>query len=377
MGKNRGIDFTLHEESGETVLAVTGDWTVETIGPIDAEMRKVQFANGTPVLDVSNLGALDTAGAFMIDRTLRRDCQDDAPLRLRGQHEHARALIEKIRETREDCPPEKGPPFGMFQALERLGQGVVNGLAEGVSTLAFLGQTLVACGRVMLNPKRFRATSTVAIMEEAGLDAIPIVVFLTLFVGMVVAFIGASTLEQFGATIFVVELVGISVLREFGVVLTGIILAGRTNSAFTAQIGAMRMRQEVDAMRVIGLDPIEVLVVPRVFAMLVMVPILTFFATVAGVFGGMIVAWLALDIPPALFGSRFLQMVTINNFWVGLIKAPLFALVVALIGCRQGLKVGGSVQSLGQSTTSSVVQAIFSIIVIDATAALFFLELNW
>jgi len=200
--------------------------------------------------------------------------------------------------------------------------------------------------------------------------------FLTFFVGMVVAFIGATTLGSFGATIFTVELVGFSMLREFGVILTAIILAGRTNSAFTAQIGAMRMRQEVDAMQVLGLDPMEVLVAPRVIAMVVMTPILAFLATVSGLFGGLIVSWLALDIGPTLFLSRLVSTVPIENFWVGMSKAPFFAMVVALIGCRQGLGVGGSVQSLGTSTTNSVVQALFTIIVIDAVFAMFYMQLG-
>ncbi|MEO0981128.1 MAG: MlaE family lipid ABC transporter permease subunit [Pseudomonadota bacterium] len=377
MNNNREIDFSLEDESGVPVLTVLGDWTVDSVGAVDSRLRNMPETTDAPVLDVSRLGRLDTAGAYVIDRALRRDCQEVKPLKLRGEHAIAAELIQHVRDAREDCPHDTTSVFGVMDLLERLGRGVLSGLNEGIETLAFLGRTLSTCVRVLASPRRLRATSTVAIMEEAGLDAIPIVVFLTFFVGMVVAFIGASTLEMFGATIFVVELVGISVFREFGVILTAIILAGRTNSAFTAQIGAMRMRQEVDAMRVLGLDPIEVLVVPRVFAMLIMTPILAFFATLAGVAGGMVVGWLALDIPPILFANRLLEMVPMTNFWVGLSKAPLFALVVALIGCRQGLKVGGSVQSLGASTTSSVVQAIFTIIVIDACAALFFMEMDW
>ncbi len=376
MADARSIDFALREESGEPVLFVTGDWTVETVGGVDDKLRALPEPAEPIVLNVEGLGALDTAGAFVIDRTLRRSCQAVMPLKLRGDHASARELIEQVRAAREDCPEDKSGAFGLVDAFERMGRGAVTGLREGFSTLSFVGQTLWVCMKVLANPRKFRGTATVAVMEEAGLDAIPIVAFLTLFVGMVVAFIGASTLELFGATIFVVELVGISVFREFGVILTAIILAGRTNSAFTAQIGAMRMRQEVDAMQVMGLDPMEVLVAPRVFAMLIMTPILAFFATISGVFGGMLVAWIALEIPPVLFGNRLLEMVPPQHFWVGLSKAPLFALVVALIGCRQGLQVGGSVQSLGQSTTSSVVQAIFSIIVIDALVALFFLELD-
>jgi len=222
-----------------------------------------------------------------------------------------------------------------------------------------------------------RWTALVAVMEDSGLDAVPIVAFLSFFVGMVIAFIGASTLSEFGATIFTVELVGIAVLREFGVVLTAVILAGRTNSAFTAQIGAMRMRQEVDAMTTLGLDPMDVLVVPRAFAMLIMTPVLTLVSMLFGIGGGAFVSWVALDINPTVFLNRIQEFVPIENFWVGMSKAPVFGMIVALIGCRQGLLVGGSVQSLGRSTTKSVVQALFSVIVIDALFAVFYMELGW
>ena len=213
-------------------------------------------------------------------------------------------------------------------------------------------------------------------MEDAGLDALPIVAFLSFFVGMVVAFIGATTLQTFALEIYTVELVGYSMLREFGVILTGIILAGRTNSSFTAQIGTMKMRQEIDAMRTLGLAPMEVLVAPRVFAMVLMTPILAFVATLSGIAGGMMVGWLSLDIQPSAFIQRIHENVPIDMFWVGMSKAPVFGLVVALIGCRQGLQVGGSVQSLGDHTTKSVVQALFSIIVIDAMFAIFYMEMG-
>ena len=193
---------------------------------------------------------------------------------------------------------------------------------------------------------------------------------------MVVAFIGATALAEFGASIFVVEMVGIGVLRELGGVLVAIIIAGRTNSAFTAQIGAMKMRQEVDAMQTLGLDAMHVIVAPRVIAMVIMLPVLTFVGMLAGLAGGVVVGWLALDINPTVFFNRLQEYVPISQFWIGMSKAPVFGLAIALIGCRQGLEVGGSVQSLGEHTTKSVVQAIFAIIVIDALFALLYMELD-
>jgi phospholipid/cholesterol/gamma-HCH transport system permease protein len=260
--------------------------------------------------------------------------------------------------------------------LERIGRWAVHLGDEFKETLSFLGETLLSVLYILLQPRKMHWTALVSVMEDSGLDAVPIVAFLSFFVGMVVAFIGASTLAEFGATIFVVELVGIAVLREFGVVLAAIILVGRTNSAFTAQIGAMKMRQEIDAMTTLGLDPMDVIVAPRVLAMVLMTPVLAFVGVLAGLGGGVLVGWLALDINPTVFFGRMQDFVPLSHFWVGMSKAPFFGLVIALIGCRQGLQVGGSVQSLGQHTTKSVVQAIFAIIVIDALFAILYMELD-
>lgn len=371
--------FAFETEGGRTVLTVSGDWTVSTIGPLDAALREQPERTEVPVLDVSKLGRLDTAGAFLIDRTLRHGCAfEDPPIDMIGDHANADALIRQARASSAACDPEPTGSRGLVDLLERTGKGSVHLLEETRETLAFLGEAVVTCGRVLLNPRRFRSTATVAVMEEAGLDAMPIVAFLSFFVGMVIAFMGATTLASIagGAELFTVELVGVTVLREFGVVITAIILAGRTNSAFTAQIGSMKMRQEVDAITTLGLKPMEVIVAPRIFAMLVMTPILTLVGVLAGLFGGLMVCWLALDINPAVFASRIQTFVPIENFWVGVSKAPIFGFVVAMIGCRQGLAVGGNVQSLGEKTTKSVVQALFAIIVIDAVFAIFYMELG-
>jgi phospholipid/cholesterol/gamma-HCH transport system permease protein len=222
-----------------------------------------------------------------------------------------------------------------------------------------------------------RWISLVHVMEVAGLNALPIVMMLSFFIGLVVAYLGARILGDFGASVFTVELVAFSMMREFGVVITAVLLAGRTNSSFTAEIGAMKMRQEIDAMRVIGIDPMDALVAPRVLAMLIMTPILTFAATMSGVFGGMLVSWAELGVSPQMFFSRILETVPAQHFWVGMSKAPAFAIVLGVIGCKQGLSVGGDVASLGARVTTSVVQAIFMIILLDAIFALWFLEMDW
>lgn len=374
MGSQAKPGFSL--EDG--ILRVSGDWTVETIGPQDAALRAIPLQATGLRLDVRELGELDTAGAYLLDRTVQQGCGDESRTELVGDHAQAVSLFEQVYVARAHCPDDRHKSPSMIDFLARFGEATYHGFLELIDTLSFIGQTLWVCFKLFLQPAKLRWTAMFAVMEEAGLDAIPIVLFLNFFVGMVIAFIGASTLASLagGAEIFTVELVGIATLREFGVVITAIILAGRSNSSMTAQIGAMGMRQEIDAMRVLGMDPMAVLVAPRVLAMLVMTPILAFFATLAGIFGGMVVCWLVLDIAPILFASRFLEMVSPEHFWVGMSKAPVFAIVLILIACRQGLLVRGSVQSLGHATTSSVVQAIFSIIVIDALFALFYLELD-
>jgi phospholipid/cholesterol/gamma-HCH transport system permease protein len=226
-------------------------------------------------------------------------------------------------------------------------------------------------------PRRFRLTATVHHMEQVGLDAVPLVVLLSFLVGAVIAFLGANILADFGATIYVVELVGIAFLREFGVLLTAILLAGRTASAFTAQIGAMVSREEVDAIRTLGLDPVDLLVIPRLLALLVTLPLLSFIADISGLLGGMSVAAFNLDIPPQAFLSRLHDTIKLRHFLVGMAKAPVFAIVIGLIGCLEGLQVKGTAQSVGERTTSSVVQTISLVIVLDAIAAIWFMNMGW
>ncbi|MEM1086436.1 MAG: ABC transporter permease [Pseudomonadota bacterium] len=375
----REPQFDLFEENGRAHLTVSGDWTIATIGRLDEALRRAAKAlrvEGAPRVTAGDVSTLDTAGAYLIDRTLR-EVSENAPDITGG--EDIRALLAQARDvaTRpEDAPQTVEDGHGFIDLLERTGRGAVHLWEETLESLSFFGAMLVAISGVVLRPHQMRWTALVSVMEESGLDAVPIVAFLSFFVGMVVAFIGATTLSEFGATIFVVELIGFGLLRELAGVLAAIIIAGRTNSAFTAQIGAMKMRQEVDAMTTLGLDPMNVIVAPRVLAMIIMVPVLTFVAMIAGIAGGMTVSWLALDITPTVFLNRMQDFVPLSQFWIGMSKAPVFGLAIALIGCRQGLEVGGSVQSLGHHTTKSVVQALFAIIVIDAVFAIFYMELG-
>lgn len=360
---------------GRQVLAVAGEWTIWTLGRIEEKLRSSRVAHDA-ILDVTQLERIDTSGAYMIDRALGALEGIDDPIVIRGQHPTIERLLAKVRKASPAAPPDPGRQPGFIALVERTGRGAVHAWSEFLGLLDFIGETTATVCRLIVNPRRIRWRSVVAVMEEAGLDALPIVCFLSFFIGLVIAFIGANLLAMFNASVFTVELVGIGMLREFGVVLTAILLAGRTDSAFTAQIGAMKMRQEIDAMRTIGLDPMEAIVAPRLLALMIMTPLLTFASTLAGVAGGLIAAWTAMDISPQMFITRFQESVPEQHFWVGIAKAPVFALVVAMVGCRQGMLVEGDVVSLGRRTTSAVVQSIFLVIAIDAMFAVLYYMLD-
>jgi phospholipid/cholesterol/gamma-HCH transport system permease protein len=370
--------LTVREDGGKTVLEPRGDWLVDTIGVQDSAIRSVeeQTEPGNIVIDLSGLGRIDTAGAYLLGRATRRCSEPDGDVHYAGEHPTARRLIEEVRERTTICQPEREPAFGFMGAMARIGAGLEAAYVEAVGTFAFLGRTVTTGLRTAAQPWRFRLTPTVWAMEEVGVNALPIVAVLSFFIGAVVAYMGANLLQSVGFSVFTVELVGIGVLREFGVLITAIMLAGRSDSAFTASIGAMKMQQEIDAMRVLGLDPFEVLVIPRVVACVLMAPLLTFGAMISGIFGGMLVAWSAQDISPTLFITRFHSELDWSHFWVGMSKAPVFGLVIAIIGCRQGMQVRGDVESLGRRVTASVVQSIFTVIVLEALFAMMYLELG-
>ncbi|WP_338505056.1 ABC transporter permease [Pseudomonas trivialis] len=362
-------------------LRITGDWTLDHY----ASLRKLSARldgqyDAAARIDLNGLGALDTAGASLLVELL-------GPTRIEQSAEQTdcslsaadRALLKTVYRSLNDfCVPDKGPEEATgIQLLARIGRAVDTVWQDSKQLLGFIGLILETFARGILRPKRWRLTPMVAHLEQVGLDAAPIVALLTFLVGAVVAFLGATVLKSFGATIFTVDLVAFSFLREFGVLLTAILIAGRTASAFTAQIGSMKANEEIDAIRTLGLDPMELLVLPRVMALLVALPMLTFLAMLSGIVGGGVVCAVALDISPAMFLSLLQSDIGVQHFLVGLVKAPVFAFLIAAIGCLEGFKVSGSAESVGAHTTSSVVQSIFVVIVLDAVAALFFMEMGW
>ena len=277
----------------------------------------------------------------------------------------------------EEHEPEPASEPQWQQVLSHIGRVAVEVTQSTRELLNFMGITLHRFARTVVHPSRLRLTSTIYHMEQNGLNAAPLLILLAVLVGAVVAFLGATVLRNFGAELFVIDLVTFAFVREFGVLLTAILLAGRTASAFCAQIGMMKSREELDAIRTLGLDEIEVLVLPRLIALLITLPLLAFIATIAGLFGGLLVSMLTLDINLTLFLDRVAQTVTLNHYLVGMIKAPIFAVVIALIGCLEGLLVSGTAQSVGEHTTTAVVRSLTMVIIIDALAAIYFMEIGW
>ena len=366
-------DFEVHRAAAGTAVMLRGDWTAIGLGR--AGVRLAAALAGQPPMSLSlrDLGRFDTAGASaLLDAGA---AADEAALAERADVAALLALVSNARLASPRRRPaiERGGPYGL---LVRLGRGVAEALAESYRSLAFYGRLLSTLARLAMHPGRLRWAPAVSLMERAGLDALPICAVTTFFVGATIAFLGVDLLAQFGAQIFSVELVGIGMLREFGVLVTAIILAGRSASSFAAEIGAMRMNQEIDAMQVMGVDPFEALVVPRFVALLAMTPLLSFVSMIAGLFGGALVIWAAAGLSPAFFLQRLLDNVGVSHFYIGMVKTPVLAMIIAAIGCRQGLEVGGDVEQLGRRVTTAVVQALFAIILADAAFAFLFVQVN-
>ncbi|MDR9751219.1 ABC transporter permease [Pseudomonas sp. SZMC_28357] len=371
----------LDTSNAPALLRVTGDWTLAHYADLKRQRDKLEGRyDASTHIDLNGLGALDTAGASLLVELLGAERLGQSP-----QHPTCtlspadRALLQTVYCSLADfCVPIKEPEISVsVQLLTRIGRAVDVVWKDTLQLLGFVGLILETIVRGLPRPKSWRLTSVVSHIEQTGLDAAPIVALLTFLVGAVVAFLGATVLASFGASIFTVDLVAFSFLREFAVLLTAILMAGRTASAFTAQIGSMKANEEIDAIRTLGLDPVELLVVPRVLALLVALPMLTFLAMLSGIIGGGVVCAVALDISPAMFLSLLQSDIGVQHFLVGMVKAPVFAFLIAAIGCLEGFKVSGSAESVGAHTTSSVVQSIFVVIVLDAVAALFFMEMNW
>ncbi|MBA4805340.1 MAG: ABC transporter permease [Brevundimonas sp.] len=365
--------FEIEDGGPDLTLRLTGDWTATELGRISQRLDRELEQRCVAAVDLTALGRFDTAGALALVQASNCVLPETAWTQ-RPEAGRIYAMVERLeRESAE--PPRRSP--GWVRGFAKIGRGVQDIAAEMTLSLAFLGRLIVAAGAALRHPGRIRWPAWVSQTERSGLDAIPIVVVTSFFIGAVVAFIGADLLSQFGFDVFAVELIAISVLREFAVVIAAVLLAGRSASSFAAEVGSMKMNQEIDAMQVMGVNPFQALVIPRLAALVLMLPLLTFLGMLAGLLGGLLVAWSQLSLGPAFFIQRMVDIPDIgNHLFVGLSKAPVFAIIVAGIGCRQGMAVAGDVESLGRRVTAAVVQAIFAIIFLDALFALTYLELG-
>lgn len=365
------LTYTLEDNgAGACKLVLEGQMLVSSVGPFEAEIEHI--AQEITEIDIAGVDEIDTIGAWVASRLANQHtCQ------ITGASDTAKHLLQAVERAVSDddlCPPvvpvwERVPLF--------LGNKVYEARGGFLGVVSFLGAILMGFGTMILRPSKIPIRAVVRQMEMVGVSALPIIGLMSFLIGIVIAQQGAVQLQQFGAETLTVNLVGRITLRELGVLMTAIMVAGRSGSAFAAQIGTMKLTEEVDAMRTIGISPIEQLVIPRIIACTFMMILLGFYSSVVGIIGGAVIGQTALGIPFFTFLERIQEVVPLHDVWVGLVKAPVFGLIVALAGCYHGMQVKGNSEEVGIRTTMAVVSAIFAVIVLDAFFAVFFTEVGW
>ena len=359
-------------------LCATGTWTASFAPVLErmvADAEKLADGSQSIFIDVSEVAKLDTFGAWLIERLRRSLTQGAVEAQIAGLSTNYSSLVDEVRRVRA-TPVIDRSTITVTGMLEQIGRTVagIGGTVAGL--IDMLGAVLAAGFRILIHPRSFRLTSTVHHMEQVCWRAVPIVVLITFLIGCIIAQQGIFHFRRFGADIFVVDMLGVLVLREIGVLLVAIMVAGRSGSAYTAELGSMKMREEIDALRTMGFDPIEVLVLPRMLALVLALPILAFLGAMAALYGGGLVAWLYGGVDPEAFLLRLRDAISIDHFIVGIVKAPVMAAVIGIVACVEGLAVQGSAESLGQHTTASVVKGIFFVIVMDGVFAIFFASIG-
>jgi len=345
---------------------------VQGIAKLEQQLKDIAWPDAAELeIDSSGISSLDTSGAWLLHRTVSELELHGRQVRVTGLRPEFDSLLELISARAGTSVPLTQSGDGL---LATIGKQAWGGLENMSGMLAFVGESAIALLRLLANPKRIRWRTILHNMQSAGFEALPIVGLLSFLMGVVIAYQGADQLQRFGANIFIADLVGLSMLRELSPLLTAIIIAGRSGSAYAAQIGTMKVTEEIDALRTIGVSPQELLVLPKMLALVIALPLLTVYADVTGILGGMIMASTKLDVSFDVFIDRLGDAVSISSFLTGIVKAPVFAAIISLVGCFQGFQVGGSADSVGRQTTLSVVQAIFLVILADA---LFSLVFNW
>jgi phospholipid/cholesterol/gamma-HCH transport system permease protein len=359
-------------------LVLSGFWTAGGLGPIEHQLESIRLTSRTNVIaDGTRIEALDTAGAWVLYKLLTRLRGGDVIVTVRGLPPRFAKLLDLVAQHIADAA---GKPLSTRvpppTALERIGRGAESAFSQSLALLAFIGESAYALAGCFRHPARFRWRTVLYNIRTAGVDALPIVGLLSFMLGIVVAYQGADQLRQYGANIFVADLVGLSMLREFAPLITAIIIAGRSGSAYAAQIGTMEVTEEIDAMRTLGIAPLEQLVLPKIIALVIALPLLTVFADFLGVFGGMLMARAQLGVGFGEFVDRFVKAVSITAYMVGIGKAPVFAGIIAAVGCFQGFRTRGGADSVGRQTTRAVVQSIFLVILTDGLFSIAFSALD-
>lgn len=362
-------DFTREEDAGGTIR-FRGDLSLAHLGDLADRLDAID----APVarIDLSEIERIDTVGAWVVQRLAKRH---DAEVT--GLDADARHLVEQVAKADHPLAPRPRRPDPITQLVGEIGGAVMETGRTLYGLLGFMGSTFLAFANVILHPGRFRLNATVQRFEVVGVSALGIVGLMSFLIGIVIAQQGAVQLRQFGAEALTINLIGRITLRELGILMTAIMVAGRSGSAFAAQIGTMKLTEEIDAMRTIGVSPMEALVVPRVTAVVIMLPLLGFYASLIAIIGGGLFCWVSLGIPPVSFVTQLREVVPMTDLWVGVLKAPVFGAIIAIAGCFQGMQVEGDAEQVGHRTTTAVVQAIFLVIVLDAFFAVFFSEIGW
>jgi phospholipid/cholesterol/gamma-HCH transport system permease protein len=360
-------------------LAAAGSWTAEharSLEPLINAATRQKSPVRAVAIDVTRIDHIDTYGAWLLERALRVWSNQGCDARLVGLAENHRGLFAKVQAGTHKMTPRPRRANSIVATLESVGRTMSRVGSDIYLLVQMLGALIIAFLRVVVRPHTFRFTSMVNHLERVAWNAVPIILLITLLIGAILAQQGIFHFRRFGADIYVVDMVGVLVLRELGVVLVCIMVAGRSGSAYTAELGSMKMREEVDALRTMGFDPVEVLILPRIIALVIAVPILTFLGSMAALYGGGLVSWFYGGIEPTIFISRLRDAISIETFEVGLIKAPFMAVVIGLVACVEGLQVQGSAESLGTKTTDSVVKSIFLVIALDGAFAVFFASIG-
>jgi phospholipid/cholesterol/gamma-HCH transport system permease protein len=362
-------NFTHADRGGQQVLAFAGDLRLPDLGDLPRRLEDIEHVDA---IDLSRVGRIDTVGAWIVHRLV---LDNDATLT--GANDDVAMMIRQVSQSDKSVKMRPEAVNPLVRVLGEIGDATALAAHTLLGLLGFFGAVLIGIANVLRHPTRFRANAVIQQFEVVGVSALGIVGLMSFLIGIVIAQQGAVQLRQFGAEIYTINLIGRITTRELGVLMTAIMVAGRSGSAFAAQIGTMKLTEEIDAMRTIGVSPVEALVLPRMMSSVLMMPLLGFYATVISIIGGGLFCWVDLGIPPVTFIQRIREVVPMTDMWVGLVKAPVFGAIIGLSGCFQGMQVEGNAEQVGLRTTSAVVQAIFLVIVLDAFFAVFFTAIGW